>query len=134
VLSLWLALRNLAAERLPEIEQLRRNATSDGAAELPRNELARLLKRGDAVLVDVRPAVEFAHGRARGAINIPIEELADRLDELPQDKQIVAYCRGEYCLFADDAVALLREHGFDAIRLAGGWPEWSSEGRPVERT
>ena len=62
---------------------------------------------------------------------MPVYALPARLDQLPRDKPIVAYCRGAYCLFADEAVALLREHGFDAVRLAGGWPEWWAEGRPV---
>ena len=98
---------------------------------MPRRELLRLLKRGDAVLVDVRPAMEFEHGHVTGAISVPIEELDERIKELPRDKRIVAYCRGEYCLFADEAVSLLRKRGFDAVRMEGGFPEWVSEGRSV---
>jgi rhodanese-related sulfurtransferase len=64
-------------------------------------------------------------------LSIPVEDLPQRLESLPKDKKIVAYCRGEYCLFADEAVALLVQHGFDAVRLEGGWPEWFDEGRPV---
>ena len=67
-----------------------------------------------------------------GALSMPVEDLTRRLNELPKDKRIVAYCRGEYCLFADEAVALLRQHGFDAVRLEGGWPEWATEGRPAD--
>jgi rhodanese-related sulfurtransferase len=77
-----------------------------------------------ALILDVRPTVEFEEGHIPGAISIPPDELATRLDELPKDRRIVAYCRGAYCLFADEAVALLRERGFDAYRLEGGWPEW----------
>jgi rhodanese-related sulfurtransferase/predicted transcriptional regulator len=131
VLSLWLALRGVAEDRLPEIAKLRREFSDDGADDLPRLEAQRLLKRGEAVLVDVRPAVEFAHGHVAGAISIPIEELAKRLQDLPRNKRIVTYCRGAYCLFADEAVALLRKRGFDAVRLEGGWPEWVAEGRSV---
>ncbi len=132
VATLWLALRGVAAERLPEIGKLRQEFSGDdGDGALPRDEIQRLIKRGDAVLVDVRPSMEFEHGHVAGAMSIPIEELGDRIEELPRDKRIVAYCRGEYCLFADEAVALLRERGFDAVRLEGGWPEWISEGRSI---
>ena len=130
VLSLWLALRGVAEDRLPEIGKLREEFSSHGE-EVPRKELQSLLKRGKAVLVDVRPGIEFASGHIRGAMPIPIEDLEKHLKELPRDKRIVAYCRGAYCLFADEAVALLRKRGFDAVRLEGGWPEWTAEGRPV---
>jgi rhodanese-related sulfurtransferase/DNA-binding transcriptional ArsR family regulator len=130
VLRLWLALRGVAEDRLPEIRQLREEF-SDGEAELPRADLQHMLRKGEAVLIDVRPGIEFEHGHVRGALSIPIEELPSRVDELPRDRRIVAYCRGAYCLFADEAVALLRERGYDAVRLDGGWPEWLTEGRSV---
>jgi rhodanese-related sulfurtransferase/biotin operon repressor len=132
VTSLWLALRGVAADRLPEVDRLRQDFSGNPAGgDVPRKEIQRLLKQGDAVLVDVRPAMEFEHGHVPGAISIPLAQLDERIHELPRDKRIVAYCRGEYCLLADEAVALLREHGFDAVRLDGGWPEWVSEGRSV---
>ena len=132
VMSLWLALRGVAEDRLPEIEKLRREYSHDHeGGEVPREDVDRLLKRGKAVLVDVRPAMEFAHGHVAGAISIPIDELERRVEELPRNKRIVAYCRGAYCLFADEAVLLLRKRGYDAIRLEGGWPEWLDEGRAV---
>lgn len=131
VLALWLALRGVAEDRLPEIRKLRAEFAADGAEEVPREELQSLLKRGKAVLVDVRPAIEFESGHIPGAMPIPIEELEKRLKELPRNKRIVAYCRGAYCLFADEAVALLRKRGFDAVRLEGGWPEWKADGRPI---
>ena len=130
VLRLWLALRGVAEDRLPEIRQLREEF-SDAEAELPRADLQHMLRKGEAVLIDVRPGIEFEHGHVRGALSIPIEELPARVDELPRDRRIVAYCRGAYCLFADEAVALLRERGYDAVRLEGGWPEWLTEGRSV---
>lgn len=130
ILALWLALRRVAEDRLPEIGKLRAEYAGTDE-ELPRSELQRLLKRGDAVLVDVRPAIEFESGHIDGAIAIPIEDLQERASELPRDKRIVAYCRGAYCLFADEAVALLRKRGFNAVRLEGGWPEWASEQRPT---
>jgi rhodanese-related sulfurtransferase len=129
VLELWLSLRGVAEDRLPEIARLRREYSEVDDADLPRDEIARLLKRGEAVLVDVRPAAEFEHGHITGAISIPVEELESRLKELPKKKRIVAYCRGAYCLFADEAVAMLRKRGFDAVRLEGGWPEWMAEQR-----
>jgi len=125
VLELWLALRAVGEERLPEIDRLRAEFWR-GEEELPQVELKRLLKNGEAVLIDVRPEPEFQHGHIDGAFSIPIDQLEKRLTELPKGKRIVAYCRGAYCLFADEAVALLRQRGFNAVRLEGGWPEWSS--------
>lgn len=130
VLSLWLSLRDVAERRLPVISQLRRDFGL-GDEDVPRHDLATLLATGDVVLIDVRPAPEFEHGHIPGAISAPLDALADHLDELPRDKRIVAYCRGAYCLSASDAVAMLRERGFDAVRLEGGWPEWANDDRPV---
>jgi rhodanese-related sulfurtransferase/DNA-binding MarR family transcriptional regulator len=134
VLKLWLSLRAVAEERLAEVGQVAREFAVEDAngAGVPRDELDRLVRRDGAVLIDVRPAVEYASGHVPGALSIPVEELARRLDELPRDRRIIAYCRGAYCLFADEAVALLRREGFDALRLEGGWPEWRAEGRPLE--
>jgi rhodanese-related sulfurtransferase len=80
----------------------------------------------------VRPAAEHAAGRIAGALNVPIDELARRLDELPADATVVAYCRGPYCVYADDAVRLLTRQGRAAVRLEDGFPEWRSAGLPVE--
>jgi rhodanese-related sulfurtransferase len=132
VLHLWLALRRVAETRLAEVEQITREFAVEGAdeEEVSRSDLAGLTSE-DVVVIDVRPAVEYQHGHLPDAISLPLEELVERLDELPRDRRIVAYCRGAYCLFADEAVALLRRRGFDAHRLEGGWPEWQAEGRPV---
>jgi rhodanese-related sulfurtransferase/DNA-binding transcriptional ArsR family regulator len=130
VLKLWLDLRTVAEEHLPEVEKLARQYAVDGVdGHVSRDEMASLLESNDVTLIDVRPSAEFRHGHIPGALPFPLEELPGRLGELPKDKRIVAYCRGAYCLFADEAVALLREHGFNAIRLEGGWPEWMAEGR-----
>jgi rhodanese-related sulfurtransferase len=132
VLDLWLALRSVAEARLAEIGELTREYAVDaGGEQVARPDLERRLKTGEVYLIDVRPEVEYESGHLPGAVSLPVDELPGRLDRLPRDRPIVAYCRGRYCLFADDAVALLREHGFDAHRLEGGWPEWLSEGRPV---
>jgi rhodanese-related sulfurtransferase/DNA-binding transcriptional ArsR family regulator len=133
VLRLWLALRSTAETRLPDIDQITREfvADRDGGRVVSREELERILHDGSAYVIDVRPSVEYEAGHLPGALTIPIEELAERLSEVPRDRPVVAYCRGEYCLFADDAVRFLRAHGIDASRLEGGWPEWLLEGRGV---
>ena len=99
---------------------------------IARGEIARRLEAGEpTVIVETLRTEHFEQGHLPGAVSLPIEELPSQLDDLPRARRIVAYCRGAYCLFADEAVALLRRHGFDAIRLDGGWPEWLSEGRPT---
>ncbi len=133
VLKLWLALRGVAKDHLPEIHLLRAQNSIEGIdEEMPRPDLESIFASGEVVLLDVRPAIEFESGHIAGALSVPVEELPRRLDMLPRDKKIVAYCRGEYCLFADEAVKLLRSQGFEVVRLEGGWPEWQSEGRPVQ--
>lgn len=133
VVNLWLALRGVAESRLAEIDQLSREFLPgrDNGHTAPRGDVPGLL-RSNALLLDVRPRVEFGAGHLRGAVNIPIEELSARMHELPLDRKVIAYCRGEYCLFADEAAQLLEAHGFDVVRLEGGWPEWQSEGRPIQ--
>jgi rhodanese-related sulfurtransferase/DNA-binding transcriptional ArsR family regulator len=133
VLRLWLALRNVAESRLAEVDQISREFVPD-RDRLPlvsRDELQSLIDGSKVRLIDVRPRLEYDSGHLPAAVAIPIEDLPDMLSELPRDLPIVAYCRGEYCLFADQAVALLRENGFQASRLEGGWPEWKSDGREV---
>ena len=133
VLHLLLALRSVGESRLAEVGQIRREFAVEGAdgTAVSRDELERLAHRGEVFLIDVRPAMEYEQGHLQGAVSLPVEELPRRLDELPRDRRILAYCRGAYCLFADEAVVLLRRQGFDAVRLEGGWPEWWDEGRPV---
>lgn len=132
VVQLWLALRGVAESRLAELKEIARDLPGRRNGNVvSRDEIKELLK-GKAILLDVRPRQEFEAGHLRGAINIPIDELQDRLSELPRDRQVITYCRGEYCLFADEAAELLRANGFDVARLEGGWPEWQSEGRPVQ--
>ena len=94
-------------------------------------ELARRLKDGLVTVLDVHPKDEFAAGRVPSALNIPLGDLARRLRDLPRDQEIVAYCRGPYCVLAFEAVALLREHGFKVRRLEDGFPEWKAAGLPV---
>jgi rhodanese-related sulfurtransferase len=132
VTRLWLTLRGVAADRLSEVDRLRDEYVLENHHEVSLSELTELTRRGEIVLIDVRPELEFSHGRIDGAISIPVEDLEQRIGELPRDKRIVAYCRGEYCLMADEAVAMLRANGYDAVRLKGGWPEWSVEHPRVE--
>ncbi len=134
VLRLWIALTRAAQQRLPEVERIDRELAAEGTRteRVERDEIRALLKHGDALLIDVRPAAEYAHGHLPEAISIPYEELAQKLDALPRDKRIVTYCRGTYCMSADEAITLLKTRGYDAVRLEGGWPEWRSEGRRTE--
>lgn len=136
VLDLWMALRRTGESRLAEIGELRREfGLEDTEGRLTFDELAELQGSGDVVVLDVRPRNEFESGHLPGALCIPVEELGEQLESLPQDRRIVAYCRGQYCLFADEAVDLLKQHGFDAVRLDEGWIEWRSrhdDSRDVE--
>lgn len=132
VLDLWLALRRVAEKRLPELQEAASELETERQAALSRDELAKLLKRRDVYVIDVRPRVEFDSGHIPGALPVPVEELADRLTEFPRDKRIIAYCRSAYCLFADEAVSLLRAKGFEAQRIEGGWAEWRAERRPAK--
>jgi rhodanese-related sulfurtransferase len=135
VLSLWLALRGTAETHLAEVGKLVREHAVNGAPSmlLDRRQLAELLRNEGAILLDVRPSVEYASGHIPGALTVPISDLESRVHELPGDKKVIVYCRGSYCQFADDAVVLLRRRGIDAFRLEGGWLEWASsmrESRP----
>lgn len=133
VLRLWLTLRSVAESRLPEVEQLRRQLDPHTESLISPEELASLMKRGEAVVLDIRPRIEFDAGHLEGARSLPLEELEQRLVELPRDKLLVTYCRGVYCLMSADAEALLAARGFRVRRLRGGWPEWLDEGRPVDQ-
>ena len=137
VFELWRTLRTLAASRLAEVERLAVAYLGgrDDLEPVTREELTRRLEDGDdLVVLDVRPATEYAAGHLPGAVSIPVGELRRRLAELPGDREIVAYCRGPYCAFAHEAVALLRQEGFAARRLEDGLPEWQAAGLAVTRT
>jgi rhodanese-related sulfurtransferase/DNA-binding HxlR family transcriptional regulator len=123
-LRLWLALRDASATRLAEVERASRDYLGDDVDTIDRDQLLARLRRGDIVLVDVRPEEEYAAGHIEGARSIPLDELERRLAELPPDAEIVAYCRGPFCAYAHEAVRRLRAEGRNAKRLAEGWPEW----------
>jgi rhodanese-related sulfurtransferase/predicted transcriptional regulator len=133
-LALWLALRDASGAQLAEVERAARDYLGDDVDAVARDELLARLRNGDVVLVDVRPAEEYAAGHIDGARSIPIDELEHRLSELPADREIVAYCRGPYCAYAHDAVRRLQATGRRARRLDEGWPEWRLADRSVTTT
>lgn len=124
VIELWSAVQAIAAGRIAEVERAARDYLGEPVETIAREELAARLRTGDVVLVDVRPDVEFEAGHIEGAVSIPIGQLAERLAELPEGAEIVAYCRGRFCAYAHEAVRRLRAAGRPARRLEGGWPEW----------
>ncbi len=128
------AIRRLAERRLADLDRLVEHhlAPRDALQPVAREELLRRMRDGRALVVDVRPRQEYRAGHIPGALSIPVDELKRRLSELPRRKEIVAYCRGPYCVMAYDAVARLRARGRRARRLVDGWPEWRAAGLPVE--
>lgn len=130
----WMALRTLGESRLPEIEKTVRHYLTDRdeMEALSPEELEARMDRGNVVVLDVRPVEEYEAGHIPGARSIPIDQIEEHLDDLPEDKEIVAYCRGPYCVYSDDAVRRLRNEGYDARRLQDGLPDWATDGRPVE--
>lgn len=134
VAELWVAVRDVATEQLAEVDQLATAYLGDrtGLDTITRQELADRLREGDVVVLDVRPEVEFQAGHIAGAVSVPIKEITRRLRTIPKDSHIVAYCRGPYCVYADDAVRTLRRRGYQAARLNDGFPEWARAGLPVE--
>jgi rhodanese-related sulfurtransferase len=123
-LALWLALRDASVSQLADVERAVRTYLGDDVDAIGRDELIARLRKGDVVVVDVRPTEEFDAGHIRGARSLPLDELEDRLAELPADREIVAYCRGPFCAYAHQAVRRLQSAGRSARRLDGGWPEW----------
>jgi rhodanese-related sulfurtransferase len=133
VAGLWEYLRRVAQAHRPHTDLARRAYLGpEDTAAVDTEELLRRLQRGDVAILDVRPAVEYAGGHLPGAIHIPLEELTERLGELPHDREIVAYCRGQYCVMAHDAVRLLNANGLHARRATDGLLEWRLAGLPVE--
>jgi rhodanese-related sulfurtransferase/DNA-binding transcriptional ArsR family regulator len=132
VAGLYARLREVAQSHLPDVEAARvAYLGADGGQPVTRDQLQHLAKTTTVTVLDVRPREEYAAGHIPGAVGIPLDELADRLAELPDDGQIVAYCRGAYCVLAHDAVRLLTAHGRTATRLADGMLEWQLADLPV---
>jgi rhodanese-related sulfurtransferase len=133
--ELWHALRDVATAHVAGLEQLARayRGSRDGIEEVSRAELARRLRRGGVVVLDVRPRAEFAAGHITGARSVPLAELRRYLRSIPAQADVVAYCRGPYCVYADEAVRLLRRRGIVARRLEDGFPEWRGARLPVSQ-
>ena len=134
VFRVWQALRDLGELQLAEINRLVGSFLQDRAPLQSINaaDLLRRMEAGDILILDVRPEVEYQSGHIPEARSIPIDELETRLGELPRDQEIIAYCRGPYCVFANEAVTLLQKHGYRARRLIEGLPDWQALNLPVE--
>ncbi len=133
VFQVWQTLRQLGELQLAEVNQLARNFLQDRSAfqSITAAELLQRLEAGSVLVLDVRPELEYRASHIAGARSIPIDELESRLDELPQEQEIIAYCRGPYCVLAYDAVTLLLQHGYAARRLVEGLPDWQALDLPV---
>lgn len=134
VSDFWVALRALAEDRLIELQlalsQLVTHA--DDLAAMSHDELLEQAARGEIVVIDVRPQTEYSQAHLPYAISLPLAELRQRITELPVDKPVVAYCRGPFCLWGKEAVAMLRKQGFHATRLQNGVSEWRAQGQTIE--
>jgi rhodanese-related sulfurtransferase len=128
-----LTMRVLAERELAEVEQIKRRFLEgkEGLEPVDRESLIERVKEGKVVVLDVRPVEEFLAGHIPGAVSIPLEEIEQKLSELPKDQEIVAYCRGPYCVLAVRAVEILREKGFHAFRMEEGVQDWRALGFPV---
>jgi rhodanese-related sulfurtransferase len=133
VFRMWQALRDLGELQLAEVNRLVQNFLQDRTPlqSINAGELVQRMEAGEVLILDVRPELEHQAGHIPEARSIPIDELEARLDELPRKKEIIAYCRGPYCVFADEAVTLLQKHGYRARRLVEGLPDWQALNLPV---
>lgn len=135
VFAAWRALRELGMHSNAEVEKLMRDYRHTHHSLEPVNieQLKTKLESENLILLDVRPGEEYERGHIHRALSIPIEQLANRLGELPKDQEIIAYCRGPLCVFADEAVALLQEKGYHANRMEEGFPDWAAMGLPIDK-
>jgi rhodanese-related sulfurtransferase len=135
VADLWVSLRSVAEERLVDLQMALRSLLEARAAlvGIDRKSILRQAQQGEVIVIDVRPEEEFAAGHLPYARSLPLAELKKRLKQLPKDKPVVAYCRGPFCLMAQDAVALLQKQGYRAQHLEDGVAEWRARGLPIEQ-
>jgi rhodanese-related sulfurtransferase/predicted transcriptional regulator len=136
VFRAWQVLRELGEQQLAEVGRLVESFLQDRSPLQSINaaELIERIEAGDVLVLDVRPELEYRSGHIPQARSIPVDELETRLSELPRDQEIIAYCRGPYCVFADEAVMLLQKHGYRVRRLVEGLPDWQALHLPVEST
>lgn len=134
VSELWAAIRDVAEAHVAELDRLARDylGDRDELESIGRDELVKRMRAGGVVVIDVRPAAEYSAGHIRGALSVPVTDLSKRLRELPENRSVVAYCRGPYCVYADEAVRTLRRRGYRAVRLEDGYPEWAAAGLPIQ--
>ena len=133
VCDLYFMLRDIARDRLAEVNQIARDYfdARDELEPIGRDDLLRRAQAGDVVVLDVRPIEEYAAGHIPGAMSVPLTDLEERMQQLPEGVDVVAYCRGPYCVLAPEAITRLRAAGFIALRLEDGFPEWRRAGLPV---
>ena len=134
VFRTWQAVRALAKSRLSEVDVVVETYLKDREAleAVDTTELMERLSDESVIVLDVRPEEEYRSGHIPGAVSVPVDALKAALQTLPRDREVVAYCRGPYCVFSDEAVALLRSRGYQARRLREGLPDWRAAGMPVE--
>ncbi|MCC5940893.1 MAG: ArsR family transcriptional regulator [Balneolaceae bacterium] len=135
VFEVWNAMRDLGFSQNAEIEKLLKEfrESHHNLESVTCSQLLERIQQGKSLLLDVRPRKEYKSGHIASALSIPQDELIEKLKELPRNKEIVAYCRGPLCAMADNAVEMLINHGYKAVRLESGFPEWKSKGLPVEQ-
>lgn len=135
VLRVWQAIRDLGESQLAEVDRLMRRflAHREQFQSVTADELLRRMRDDEVVVLDVRPAEEFEAGHIAGARSVPVDELEKRLGRIPKGREIVAYCRGPFCVYADEAVQKLRARGYRASRLDVGYPDWRAAGLPVAK-
>jgi rhodanese-related sulfurtransferase/DNA-binding transcriptional ArsR family regulator len=133
VFRLFRDLQALGQERLAEVEQAAREylGTREEMEPISLRELRRRLSKGDITLIDVRPEAEYRAGHIPGALSMPVDQLGRRYREIPKHREVIAYCRGPYCVYSGEAVDLLRKRGYQARRMHDGFPDWRSAGHPV---
>lgn len=135
IADLWVTLRGVAEERLVDLQMALRSLLLTGTKleSVDRAAILRRASEGETIVIDVRPEVEYVAGHLPYARSLPLAELKKRLQQLPKDKPVVAYCRGPFCMMAKDAVVLLKKHGYRASRLEDGIAEWRARGLPIEQ-
>ncbi len=134
VLNCFKHLQSLAEERSIEMREIVRLffEERDGMEPIAMDELWKRVQANDVIVLDVRPSEEYKNGHIPGALSIPLSQLRNRLNDIPQDHKVVAYCRGPYCVLSTEAMKILRDAGFETVRLKEGLPEWREAGLPVE--